>query len=171
METTVTGVFADAADAHKVIDQLAAAGFRREDVTVVTGDTPDRHELIGEETSDASRGMLVGVIVCGVGAAIAAFCVCAAFTEFGVNPWVAGLGGAICGTAAGGLVGWLIGSGTGHQVQEQYESLLDSGYCLLAVNTDRVRSTQARELLAAAGGTSLSISVHRKHHGAVQQSA
>ena len=171
METTVSGVFADEAQAGKVVERLVAAGFRRDEVTLVTSEMPNRHELIGEETSDAPRGLVVGLGVGGVGAAIAAFGVCSAFPEFGVPGWLAGLGGGVVGGLGGALVGWLIGSGTGHMVQEEYEHLLDAGMVLVAINTERTRAAQAEKVLAESGGTAMSTSVHRKHQAVVQQSA
>ena len=169
METTVTGVFAADAQARAVVDQLVKAGFARENVMLVTADTPHRHELIGEETADSTRGAMFGAMVGGVAATVAAVAVFASFPGFGVHAVWGGIGGAVFGVVGGGVIGFLVGSATGHQVQEEYEHVLDAGSVMVAVNTGGTQATKAHELLAAAGAAMLSTSVHRKHHHPTQQ--
>jgi hypothetical protein len=151
-----------------VIEQLAQQGFAREDVMLVTADTPHRHELIGEETGDASRGAIVGVAVGGLGSLLAG---AAISSLFDAGLLVGGVVGALLGACAGGVIGLLVGSGTGHMVQEEYEHLLESGAVLLAVNTDRAHGANAQRLLAEAGATAVSSSVHRRHQHIAEQSA
>jgi hypothetical protein len=168
METTVTGVFADEARGRAVMEQLVQQGFAREDVMLVTADTPHCHELIGAETGDASRGAIVGIAVGGLGSLLAG----AAISDlFDTSMIAGGAIGALLGACSGGLIGLLLGSGTGHMVQEEYEHLLQAGAVLLAVNTDRAHGASAQRLLTEAGATALSSCVHRRHLPCAEQSA
>jgi hypothetical protein len=163
METTVTGMFASQELAKAAIEQLAAAGFREPAVCLVTAETPHRHEIVAEETADAARGTLGGFVVGGIGGAIAGAVLAPAFSaHWGLGAVV----GAVAAAGVGGLLGYGIGALTGHQVQEEYESRLEGGAVMVAVNTDHAHAAKAREVLATAGGTDLSDSVHRRHHGA-----
>src|SRR5262249_13401852 len=131
METTVTGVFADEARGRAVMEQFVQQGFAREDLMLVTADTPCCHQLLCEETGDASRGAIVGVAVGGLGSLLAG---AAISSLFDTSMLAGGAVGALLGACAGGVIGLLVGSGTGHMVQEEYEHLLASGAVLLAVN-------------------------------------
>ena len=78
--------------------------------------------------------------------------------------------GCVAGACTGGLIGLLVGSATGHQVQEEYEHGIETGGVVVAVNTDRHHAEKALEVLTRAGGQSLSTSVHTKHHEAHEYS-
>ena len=172
METTVTGLFATATAAQKARIALEAAGFAADHTMVITDETDHRHELLGEETSDGVRGARLGAVVGAVGMGIAgAAMALPPVSLFEIHFAMAALGGAAAGTLAGGLIGLLVGSATGHQVQEEYEHGIERGGVVVAVNTDRVHAGKAHEMLVAAGGQSLSTSVHAKHHEVHQQSA
>ena len=172
METTVTGLFANANEVQQAQRELAEAGFAPAAITVITRDTDNRHELLGEETSDAARGVMLGAVVGGVGMAIggAAITMLPAM-PFEFHPLVGLLLGAVFGAATGALIGLLVGSATGHQVQEQYEHLIEAGNVLVAVNTDRVHAQKAHDVLQRLGGRELSTSVHRRHNAPARQTA
>ncbi|MBK8097007.1 MAG: hypothetical protein IPK26_07865 [Planctomycetes bacterium] len=168
METTVTGVFADPQAAQRAMQMLGAAGFAQERIDRIDHDTPDYHHKVGQETSDLARGAMLGAALCAAGSAIAGAGL-SAIWEFTLLHGA--LLGAVVGAVVGAAVGLLIGSATGHQVQEEYEHMLEGGAVLLAVNTDGAHAAKARAVLAQAGGTMLSTAVHRGHHGVRQQSA
>jgi uncharacterized membrane protein len=172
METTVTGLFANASEVQAAQRALEKAGFAATAITVVTRETDHRHELLGEETSDTARGVMLGAIVGGVGLALGG----ALLTTLPAMPfdlhWIVGfLLGGVFGAATGAAIGLLIGSATGHQVRDEYEHLIESGSVLVAVNTDRVHAAKAQDALGAAGGRMLSTSVHRRHEAAAQRTA
>ena len=111
-----------------------------------------------------ARGMVGGALG-AVGMAIAAVAMSLPpLSVFEVH-WLAAalLGGAV-GAVVAALIGFGIGSATGHQVQQEYEAMIHSGGQLLAVNTDSRHAGQAFETLSRLGGSALSTSVHRKHH-------
>jgi hypothetical protein len=164
METTVTGLFENAGAAQRAVHDLGAAGFLPASIAVITSDTADRHHLIGEETSDSARGAVIGVAVGGVGMAIGGIVMAVPPVDlFEMHPVLAALLFGALGALGGLVIGVLVGSATGHMVQEEYEHLIDNGAVLLAVNTDGAHAARAHAVLASAGGTMLSTSVHRKH--------
>ncbi len=165
METTVTGLFPDSATATRARQDLLAAGFPPEAITTLTRETKGLHDLLGEETSDALRGAAIGAGTGAVGLAVAAAAMSPlALGVFEAHWALAAPAGAAIGGAIGGVIGFLIGSATGHQVQEQYEVLIENGAQALAVNTDGRHAAIAFETLRRAGGVELSTSVHRKSH-------
>jgi hypothetical protein len=172
METTVTAIFVDPQQAMNAQRRLADAGFPKDALALVGADTPHSHEFVGQETADIARGIFYGAAVGGVGAAIAGWAL--SLPSVGVLPIHSGvvvLIAAILGSIAGAFIGVLVGSATGHQVQQEYETLLAQGGMLLAVNTNRSHAPVARELLAKCGGKSISTCVHQKSHRGLHQTA
>lgn len=168
METTVTGMFADRQAAQNAVQQLETAGFGEACIELIDQGTPDIHHRIGKETSDVAGGALVGAVIGAVGGVIAGAALAAVF---GAGSVLGGLVGGAVGALAGAGIGVLIGSATGHQVQEEYEHVLERGGVLVAVNTDRSRASAASAVLARVGGSMLSRSTHRGHHARQRASA
>ena len=172
METTVSGLFTDAATAERAERELAKNGFDPHQIRVLTQRTENLHELLGEETSDAVRGALLGGAVGAVGAAIAgAALTLPPLSVFEAHWLVAAIVGALIGGVVAALIGLLIGSATGHQVQEEYEHLIARGGRVIAVHTDAAHAARAFEELAQSGGTQLSTAVHGAHGRTRQRTA
>ena len=165
METTVTGLFPDADAARRAQQELEREGFAPEAITLLTRDSPNLHQMLGEETSDAVRGAAVGGAVASFGMAIAGIALALPpLSVFDMHwAWCAVVG-AMAGGVAGAVIGLLIGSGTGHQVQQEYEHLIEGGGQLVAVNTDGGHASRAHGVLQRSGGSLLSTSVHAKVH-------
>lgn len=165
METTVTGLFQDAEVAAKAQRELEREGFPAAEITLITRETANLHEVLGAETSDATRGAVVGG---GVGAAFAAIAGAVLarppIALFDVAWPFAAIGAACIGGVVAGAIGFLIGSATGHQVQEEYEHRIGHGARLLAVNTDGSHAAKALLLLQRSGGQLLSTAVHGGNH-------
>src|SRR5262245_58748503 len=70
METTVTSVFGNAADAQRAAHELAEAGFGGDAIEVITSDTDDCHARVCADTSDTARGATIGAAVGGLGMAL-----------------------------------------------------------------------------------------------------
>lgn len=165
METTVTGLFVDADQARQARKALEREGFGADSITVLSRETENLHQLLAEETSDAARGAMLGAAVGGVGAAIAGAAMSVPPVSLFEMHWlIAAIAGGGVGAISGGLIGLLIGSATGHQVQEEYEHLIERGGLVLAVNTDGAHASKAHDLLEKLGAQSLSTAVHAKHH-------
>jgi hypothetical protein len=167
METTVTALFPDAAAAQRARQELEHAGFGSGVVASLTKRTANLHGLLLEETADGARGVGVGAAVGGCGLAIGATMMALPpIAVFDTDWWIAAALGGVVGALGGALIGFLVGSATGHQVQEEYETAIESGCELLAVNTDRAHATQASKVLRHCGGVAVSTSVHTRHHRA-----
>ncbi|MFY9343115.1 MAG: hypothetical protein WAT39_11530 [Planctomycetota bacterium] len=164
METTVTGLFPDADSARRARLELERGGARADSIELITRETSHVHQLLGEETADAARGAGIGALVGGFGAAVAGAALALPPIALFATPWfLSALVAGVCGAAGGALIGLLIGSATGHQVQEEYEHSIERGGVVLAVNTDRLHAASTLSVLRSCGGTALSTSVHRRH--------
>jgi hypothetical protein len=150
--TTVVGVFSDRNDAERALDNLAAAGFRDDQVGILTrgdasrvGETkaPDRGSKVGE-------GAAAGVVVGGILGAAASLLIP------GIGPVLAGgilagvLGTAVVGAAAGGVIGALVGMGIPEEEARFYEGEFKAGRTLVTVKADS-RYDEARSILREAG--------------------
>ncbi|MFO1076760.1 MAG: hypothetical protein U1E73_03435 [Planctomycetota bacterium] len=167
METTVTGLFHDARAAAEAQRELESQGFSHDAIRVLTGETEHLHEVLGGETSDATRGLILGGAVGAVGAAVAgALLALPPVSLFAVAWPLVALCAALFGGVIGAAIGFLIGSATGHQVQEEYERCLENGDRLIAVNTDNAHAAEAHATLRKLGGELLSTAVHLRSHRA-----
>src|SRR5262245_16600971 len=163
MTTTITAVFPSEAHAIQAVRSLLVAGFDEASIEVIRADTPDRHRLVGWETSDWLRGALLGGAIGAVGMMLSALAMTGPLAAIDMDTAPALLDFGSFGVVFGALVGLLVGSGTGHQQQEHYEYLLGTGAVLLAVNACRSRNRMANLLLTIAGGKARSTSVHLAH--------
>src|SRR5262245_3903668 len=172
METTVTSVFGSAADAQRAAHELAKAGFDGDAIEVITSETEDCHARVCADTSDTVRGATIGATVGGVGMAIGGVAMSVPpLALFELQPVLAAFLFGAAGAVAGLVIGLLVGSATGHQVQQEYEHVIENGGVLLAVNTSGAQAARAQALLARCGGTMLSTCVHRHHEVQTPQSA
>lgn len=149
---TVVGVFHDHADAERAIQDLRAAGFRDDQIGLLTP-----HGTPGVEVSPAPQfetragaGAVAGAVVGGVlGAAVALLIP-------GIGPVVAGgilataLGGGAVGALAGGIIGALVGMGIPEEEARYYEGEFKLGRTLVTVRADG-RYDEARGILRRDG--------------------
>lgn len=154
----VVGVFDDARQAQRAIDELRRAGFLDENIGVAARDEYVRKEVkqsMKAEDSFAEEGAALGVAGgAGVGAlwglAVAANAIPA------IGPVIAGgtlagiLASAALGAATGGIVGVLIGWGIPEEEAKGYESELQAGRVLISVRGAE-RSSDAYKILQAYG--------------------
>jgi len=137
--STVVGVFNDRARAQEAVRALKAAGFREEQIGVVTRSDETEHGTA--EGSKAGAGAATGL---AAGAGIAALW--SLGISFGVLPVIgpilaagpiaAALLSAAGGAAAGGLVGALIGLGIPEEEAKYYESEFHSGRTIVTVRAE-----------------------------------
>jgi len=103
---TLFCIVRDLKQADTIADNLQAAGFSNDDISVVLADSLARD---GAVVGSATGGLMGGALGWLAGAGLAAIPTAAAFVAAG--PILALLTGAILGASAGGLVGGLIGTG------------------------------------------------------------
>ncbi len=156
------GIFENVADAERAVEDLIAAGFTRDRLSVVCpqcdGDEGELDEIedvprAGENTpAAAGAGGAIGAVLGGLTAAALAI------GSGGVGLLIAGP--LLLGGAAGGVTGSFIGAMTTRgfepEIADYYDQALQRGQVLVAVEaeTDDERATlgQAVPILQAAGG-------------------
>lgn len=150
MDTTVTGMFPSHRAAAVAAARLVAAGFRSDQIRVVDADSRDRHRMIDETTSGATRGIMLGGLFGAIGGSLAGV-----LMQSLLGMGNATVVGALVGTIGGGVLGLVVGRSTKSQVQNELEHQVEAGAVLVNVVTDDAGAGSALHLLAEEGGTSV----------------
>lgn len=152
----VVAAFNDRDTAEYALDALRQAGFHHDDLGfAIRGDDAIRGGMLtdaegAKDGKGAAAGMVTGGIIGGVIAAVVALIP-------GFGPVVAGgvlasfFGGAIAGTAVGGILGAMTGLGISEQEAKFYQTHFNEGKAIIAVRAG-TRAADARDLLTRAGG-------------------
>jgi hypothetical protein len=144
---TVAGLFVNSADARSAADDLAAAGWTHENISIVAS----AQQGAGEHhpnlvVKDAEKGALVGglaglflglteLAVPGVGLVL-------------VGGWLAAaLLGAAAGAATGGIAGALVEAGMSHAAASHFAAGVQRGEILVTVKSEDARSDEAKAIL------------------------
>ncbi len=159
MTASVFGIATSHAHLRDIIMRLDAAGFRRDDRSVVFPDELSSHPLAHEKNSKAPEGAVAGGLTgAGVGgivgllAGIGALAIPGVGALIAAGPLLALLSGAAVGAAAGSLTGSLIGLGIPEFEAKRYEHHLKEGNILIAVHADNGEwADKAKKLLTDAG--------------------
>lgn len=146
---TVIGVFDGPNHAEQALNQLKAAGFSPEQVSVVAQDKGETTQMV-EHTGMGGAGAATGAATGGVLGGVAGFVVgISAMVIPGIGPIVGAgillstLAGAGLGAAAGGLIGALADLGVPEDEARGYEEHVRKGSILLSVHA--ASDDQARE--------------------------
>jgi hypothetical protein len=129
--------------AEAIVNDLRAAGFSHDDISVLFPDTTGRRDLGHEGASKAPEGATTGgsagaVVGGALGwlAGIGALAIPGLGPFIAAGPIMAALSGAAVGAAVGGLSGALVGAGIPEYEVKRYEGKIQSGGILLAVHTE-----------------------------------
>ena len=153
----LVGVFDDRSAAEGAVDALHRAGFGHDRVGfVIRGSDAIRGGMIVDSvgTKDgkgAAAGALTGGMVGGVLAAAVSLLIP------GIGPIAAGgilaafFGGAIAGTAVGGILGAMAGLGVSEEEAKFYEKEFNEGRAIVAVKAED-RGAEAAQILLDHGG-------------------
>src|SRR5580700_4424275 len=118
-KTAVFGIYQNAAQADYTVDQLLAAHFHNDDISVLLPDNDSTKDFAHEKNTKAPEGATTGV---AAGGAIG-----------GTLGLLAGLG---MGGAVGGLIGALVGMGIPEYEAKRFEGRIKAGGVLLSVHCD-----------------------------------
>jgi hypothetical protein len=162
----VFGIYANSTAAESAVDNLVAAGFSNDDVSVLMSDVDGTKEFAHEKATKAPEGTAIGVSTGGVvGGTLGLLAGIGALAIPGVGPLIAAgpimgaLAGLGVGGAVGGLVGALVGMGIPEYEAKRYEGRVKDGGVLLSVHCDTSDEiTRAKEVLKETGAEDIASS-------------
>jgi Protein of unknown function (DUF3341) len=147
------------AEAIRIVEQLKAAGFSHNDISVLFPDTAGTRDFAHEQHTKAPEGAAAGAGTGGVlGGTLGWLVGIGALAIPGLGPFIAAgpimaaLSGAAAGAALGGLTGALIGLGIPEYEAKRYEGKVKEGNLLISVHTeDSTERARARQIFEQAG--------------------
>lgn len=162
--TAVYGIYRDRAAAEVAVDQLTAAGFRHEDISVLLQNNAGTKDFAHEKETKAPEGTTTGVIAGGaLGGTLGLLAGIGALAIPGIGPFIAAgpIMGTLAGLGSGGLVGGIIGALVGMGIPEyeakRYEGRIKEGGILLSVHSDNSEWTsKAKDILKSTNAEDVS---------------
>lgn len=156
-ERAIVGVFQDRLEAERAVDALYQAGFDADRIGFAIRGADD---VAGGMITDASgtkdgKGVAAGAVTGGVVGGVLATALSLVFPPIG--PIVVGgllatfFGGAIAGTAVGGILGAMTGLGVSEDEARFYEKEFREGRAIVAVKAGS-RTADAADVLTRFGG-------------------
>jgi heat induced stress protein YflT len=164
--TAAFGIYPNNAAAEAAVDQLVAAGFSNQDVSVLMADRQGSKDFATEKNTKVPEGATTGAGVGGaVGGTLGLLAGIGALAIPGVGPLIAAgpIMGALAGLGVGGTVGGLVGALVGLGIPEyeakRYEGRVKDGGILLSVHCDSSNEvSRAKDILKATGADDISSS-------------
>src|ERR671936_186569 len=152
------------AQALMIVNQLRAAGFSSNDISVLFPDTTGTRDFAHEQHTKLPEGAATGAGTGGVlGGALGWLVGIGALAIPGLGPFIAAgpimaaLSGAAAGAALGGVTGALIGLGIPEYEAKRYEGKLKEGNLLISVHTDNsTERDRAKQIFEEAGAEDIS---------------
>ena len=162
--TAAFAIFPSRAEAETAVNELTAAGFSSQDVSVLMADKSGTRDFATEKNTKAPEGTATGAGVGGtIGGTLGLLAGIGALAIPGVGPLIAAgpimatLAGVGVGGAVGGVVGALVGMGIPEYEAKRYEGMIREGRALLSVHCDSSDWVKrAKELLESTGADQIS---------------
>jgi hypothetical protein len=160
----VFGIYKGVHQAESAVEQIAAAGFSHNDISVLLPDMQSSKEFAHEKNTKAPEGTTTGAATGGImGGTLGLLAGIGALAIPGVGPFIAAgpimgaLAGVGVGGAVGGIVGALIGMGMPEYEAKRYEGRVKNGGVLLSVHcASSEEIDRAKELLKRTGAEDIS---------------
>jgi len=157
--TAAFGIFKSRSQAENCVDNLMAAGFRSDDISLLAPDEKVTHELATEKNTKAPEAATTGAATGGaIGGTLGLLAGIGALAIPGLGPFIAAgpimgaLAGAGAGAAAGGIIGALVGMGIPEYEAKRYEGRVKEGGILLSVHCDDSDwASRAKDILERSG--------------------
>src|SRR6201982_2707440 len=145
--------------AEKIVQELKAASFSNNDISVLFPDKSGTKDFAHEQHTKASEGAAAGagtgrgvVGVLGWLIGIGSLAIPGVGPFIAAGPIMAALAGASVGAAVGGLSGALIGMGIPEYEAKQYEGKIKQGNILISVHAEHSGDiSRAKEIFQNAG--------------------
>lgn len=165
-KTAVFGIFHTGLQAERCVDDLIAAGFNNDDVSVLLPDNHGTRDFGMEKHTKAPEGATAGVTAGGaIGGTLGLLVGMGALVIPGIGPLiaagpiVAALAGLGAGGAVGGLIGALAGMGIPEYEAKRYEGHVKAGGVLMSIHCDTSEQiARAEELLKQTGAQDIASS-------------
>src|SRR5436190_8785879 len=153
------GIYRTSMAAERAVDQILAAGFSNNDISVLLPDNQSSREFAHEKNTKAPEGTTTGATAGGVvGGTLGLLAGIGTLAIPGLGPFIAagpimaGLAGLGVGGAVGGLIGALVGMGIPEYEAKRYEGRVKDGGVLLSVHCDTSNEiARAKEILERSG--------------------
>ncbi len=143
MKASVYCIAKTVTQAENIVDALKRANFHNNEISALLPDKHGTKDFAHEHNTKAPEGATTGGVAgLGVGAAVGWLAGIGALAIPGVGPFIAAgpimaaLGGAALGTAAGGLIGALVGMGIPEFEAKRYDAKIREGNILISVHTE-----------------------------------
>ena len=165
-KTAVFGIYQNVKQAERTVDDLLAARFSNDDISVLLPDKPGSRDFAHEKNTKAPEGTTAGVTAGGaIGGTLGLLAGIGMLAIPGLGPFiaagpiVAALAGLGAGGALGGVIGALVGMGIPEYEAKRYEGHIKAGGVLLSVHCDTSEQiTRAKDLLKHTGAQDISSS-------------
>jgi hypothetical protein len=159
MARSVFCIVHNRAQAERIVDDLKAAGFSNNDISVLFPDKTGSRDFAHEQNTKAPEGAMAGGAAgLAVGGVLGWLTGIGTLAIPGLGPFIAAgpimaaLGGAALGGTVGGLVGALIGMGLPEFEAKRYESKVKSGNILVSVHSENGDQTDRAKEIFEQGG-------------------
>lgn len=143
MKASVYCIAKTVEQAESIVLDLKGSGFSADAISALLPDKRGTKDFAHEHSTKAPEGATTGGIAgLGVGAAVGWLAGIGALAIPGLGPFIAAgpimaaLGGAAVGTAAGGIVGALVGMGIPEIEAKRYDDKIRGGNILLSAHTE-----------------------------------
>lgn len=156
--TVRAGVFSSVSSADRAVQGLLAAGFTKEQVTVICSDAGkeqhfrefEHQQPAGANTAEAAAtGGTLGAAVGGVAA------IAVGIAGGGLPLLIVGGAGLLTGSVLGGFLGAMLTRGIEKEAADYYDQAVEQGKLLVTVEQDDVHTepslAQAEEIFSQAG--------------------
>jgi hypothetical protein len=163
-DKAVFGIAQTESQAVMIADNLKAAGFTPNDVSVLFPDKQGSKDFAHEQHTKAPEGATAGASGGAIlGGALGWLVGIGALAIPGLGPFIAAgpimaaLAGAAGGAAVGGLTGALVGMGIPEYEAKRYEGKIKDGNILMSVHTnDSKERERAKEIFVRGGAEDIS---------------
>jgi hypothetical protein len=164
MAKAVFGIAKTEPQAVNIVNQLKAAAFSNNDISVLLPDKAGTKDFAHEQHTKAPEGGIAGAGAGAVlGGAVGWLVGIGALAIPGLGPFIAAgplmaaLSGVGVGAVAGGLTGALVGMGIPEYEAKRYEASLKDGNILISVHTDDSNERdRAKRIFSANGAADIS---------------
>jgi len=166
MSKSVFCTVKSSAQAILLVDRLKAAGFTRNDISVLMQDATGTKEFAVDNETKAPEGAATGAAagaVAGGGlgwlAGIGALAIPGLGPLIAAGPIMAALTGAAVGGTLGGVTGALVGLGIPEYEAKRYEGKLKGGRALISVHSENSAETdRAKEIFESVNAEDIATS-------------